>query len=1311
MPYKIKFIIFVTLFDKGIFILIYRLKYRIMSTGISKQALWERKLLDFSMRNNLLNTKPGRRVIQFVSFDIHLLEDEIQKGCDFSVTSFIDKKSVLTDEPIQDSSVYQDQYKEQVQRAMGQKQLIAYLNDTELEPALKNIFRTSRTAMEENGTGSLFLAFGMLKWFEKNKTDKARYAPLLLVPVNLVRKGGSLGYVIRYRQEETILNTTLTEFLKQNYGINLDFLMPLPVDAEGADTEQILAKIAQAVSVIEGWEVKKEAVIGLFSFNKFVMWNDIHSNSDKLRENAVVNSLTENRIKWSETGEFTDARTVDKTVSPENYAVVLDADSSQLEAVIESAKGKSFVLHGPPGTGKSQTIANIIANALYQGKRVLFVAEKMAALSVVQKRLEKIGIGNFCLELHSNKVTKTHFLSQMQKALDALHKEEPEDYKQTALSLFEKRKELIQYAETMHDTSLYGMSLYDMINGYLAIEEKETQITVMPSENITKDTVKAWQNEISSLVTIDAVNEGIYSSPLKGLMPVDDNKDTLENIKDNIKQYIDTEDKYKMLLIAMDMYPCLDLKAFDDKVLEELSDNLALYNEKAKQIQNKNAVIGFFAKLSYNKSLKQYAVLHCESLDLLKQKCRLWLDGYDKIHDWWHWVNKKHEYLSSCFIQALNLIEQKNLTPQTAVNSFIKALYRKLIGDIVARTPQLRSFNGLMFDELIEKYKQQTAYFTELTRKELYCKLASNVPSQTMEAVASSEMGILKRNIANKGRGITIRGLIDKIPALLPKLCPCMLMSPLSVAQYIDLNGRKFDLVIFDEASQMPTCEAVGAIARGKSLIVVGDPMQMPPTNFFNTNQTEEEEAQQDDLESILDDCISLSVPSHYLSWHYRSKHESLIAFSNYHYYDNRLFTFPSTDDRQAKVRWVHIDGVYDKAKTRSNLYEARAIVDEIVRRLKDKELSEYSIGVVAFSKAQQNLIEDLLNETLAGCHELEEKAYNGTEPVLVKNLENVQGDERDVILFSVGYGADKEGKVSMNFGPLNNVGGERRLNVAVSRARYETVVYSVLTPEQIDLKRTDSKGVQGLKMFLEFARSGKQTAVLTEKQDNEKNTVINQIAYHLQMQGYQTQTNVGRSGFKIDLAVCDKNKDDEYILGILCDGKVYYNTKTVRDREIVQRGALERLGWNVMRVWSLDWYNDKEKVLKNIFDKLNNSCKEATKEKLHIEALKAEDVVFKEQKNVSVLQNKFSVNQNTKSNIKDIPSEDIEKTVIYVLEQQISLPEEDLKKTTARMLGFARTGVNIDKAISGVIKQMSVKGIINVEKDKVILNNTQMLS
>ena len=567
------------------------------------------------------------------------------------------------------------------------------------------------------------------------------------------------------------------------------------------------------------------------------------------------------------------------------------------------------------------------------------------------------------------------------------------------------------------------------------------------------------------------------------------------------------------------------------------------------------------------------------------QRAGTWKENLDKLKDWYQWqqASGKLNELGLGFIAEK--YKEKNIPTNQLLSGFRKSFYQTATRYIIGKEPTLELFNGKIFNDIIAKYKQVSANFENITKKELFAKLASNIPSFTHEAIQSSEVGILQKNIRNNARGISIRKLFDQIPTLLPRMCPCMLMSPLSVAQYIDTDAEKFDLIVFDEASQMPTYEAVGAIARGKNVVIVGDPKQMPPTSFFSVNTVDEDNIEMEDLESILDDCLALSIPSKYLLWHYRSKHESLIAFSNSEYYDNKLMTFPSPDNIESKVRRIAVDGYYDKGKSRQNQAEAQAVVDEIARRLRSEELRKKSIGVVTFSVVQQALIEDLLSDLFIFHPELETFALECEEPLFIKNLENVQGDERDVILFSVGYGPDAEGRVSMNFGPLNRAGGERRLNVAVSRARYEMIIFSTLRSDMIDLNRTSSIGVAGLKRFLEYAEKGMKRPLNTNTSSNiylpdEETSIEKIIADKLRSLGYTVHTDIGCSGYKIDIGIVDAQNPSSYRLGIICDGKNYKRTKTARDREIVQNNVLKALGWDICRIWTMDWWEKPNEVI-----------------------------------------------------------------------------------------------------------------------------------
>lgn len=560
------------------------------------------------------------------------------------------------------------------------------------------------------------------------------------------------------------------------------------------------------------------------------------------------------------------------------------------------------------------------------------------------------------------------------------------------------------------------------------------------------------------------------------------------------------------------------------------------------------------------------------------------------MKDWYRWLNVSRRFEACGLESVFTAYTERNLPTERMMNIYLKGFYRSFTEYAIGTEQVLQFFSGELFNDSILRFRELNEQYQELIKKELYAKLASNIPSFVYAAAQSSEVGILQKCIRSNGRGVPIRKLFDSIPNLLPRMCPCMLMSPMSVAQYIDVNHDKFDLVVFDEASQMPTCEAVGAIARGNHVVVVGDPKQMPPTSFFTSNSVDEEHIEMEDLESILDDCLALSMPSKYLLWHYRSKHESLIAFSNSQYYDNKLLTFPSPDDLAAKVTLVSVEGYYDKGKSRQNQAEAQAVVDEIVRRLSDPKLSRQSIGVVTFSSVQQTLIEDMLSDVVMQNADLENLAFNREEPVFIKNLENVQGDERDVILFSVGYGPDINGRVSLNFGPLNRDGGERRLNVAVSRARYEMKVFSTLKADQIDLKKTSSVGVAGLKYFLEYA--GKGTGVLNHSNAmaSESIDIGTLVASKLRERGYQVKTKIGCSGFRVDVGVVDPDNSSRYLLGILCDGENYRAAKTARDREIVQSSVLKMLGWNICKVWTMDWWENSQKVIDRIEGELEKA-------------------------------------------------------------------------------------------------------------------------
>ncbi|MBQ5654637.1 MAG: DUF4011 domain-containing protein [Bacteroidaceae bacterium] len=1091
-----------------------------VEVNTTKLRLWERKLLDLTLRNNLLNMRMGKNCLPYVHPDIAQLEDELAEG-----------KELL----------------------LEQKEL-------------KGLYRAVRTQMEETGANTLFLTLGTLKWEER---DGARQymAPILLMPIEMVQVKKD-SYAIRRRDEETIINITLLEFLHQQFDIRMNGLHPLPQDAHGIDVSLVLHTLRQAVKEHPTWEVTEESVIGIFSFTKFVMWNDLHTHSTAMLGSDIVRSLIDGRLLVEDSTPQVDARELDMNARPDAYALPVDADSSQMEAVVESGQGRTFILYGPPGTGKSQTITNLISNAVYQGKRVLFVAQKRAALEVVQSRLEKIGMGPFCMELHSNKMDKRHFLQQIQRALEATAQSDAEEYRRKADDLYVQRMQLIGYVEALHRRQEQsGLSLSDCIERFMSVNAAPMAVDAKVMERLSDKHAHALRDKILQLNSVDTIlGIPLHEHPLRGMLP---------KRKPEEKKGV-----YISPLLTADTV---------DKYLPTLAQTV----EAVKQQMERNQKIGYMARTTRQylesdyKWKKFMAVAQVDAsllddIEALATAVERWNSNMNLLPQWQRYADMFHDLNDSGLAEAVK--QYAAGVPVDAIcDSFMAAYYQSKAQEIITADPTLKEFDGLMFENLISRYTRLVRDFQQLTRQELVARVSAGIPLDTRDAALSSELTLLRKRIANKGRGASIRNIIDQMPHLMPSLCPVMLMSPLSVAQYLDVDASKFDLVVFDEASQMPTSEAIGSLARARAAVIVGDPKQMPPTSFFAVNSADEETVDMDDLESILDDCISLSMPTRYLGWHYRSKHESLIAFSNINYYDNRLVTFPSADDMVSHVTWQHVEGFYDYGKTRTNRAEAEAIAAEVIRRM--QEQPERSIGIVAFSKQQSDLIEDVLAEQMSKYPHLEHADRVSHEPLFVKNLENVQGDERDVILFSVGYGPDQDGRVSMNFGPLNKAGGERRLNVAVSRARYEMKVFSTLRPEQIDERRTQAEGVLGLKRFLQFAQQGSEMLVSTAKAQD--SLMVQQIASRLEELGYEVKTAVGTSAFKVDVAVVDPANRDRFLLGIICDGEGYYRLKTVRDREVVQPSVLRMLGWNLMHIWSIDWLLHQDMILKRVDNRI----------------------------------------------------------------------------------------------------------------------------
>ena len=1439
----------------------------------SRFDLWERRLLDLSTRNNLLNIRFSKNTLRFMVSSLTEMVQLLYKNREILIVDRPDDWETPADsKDLGERINFNDSIMDLLRKELEKDTLRSYQDPKALTKTLTSLYRSARLSIEESGANTLYIALGFLKWFESGKSFP-HFAPIVLYPIRLERKSANKGYYMVSRGEDPLLNETLFELLKQNYDIEIPDVTEAIQNEKGLDIKYILAAVRKAVMEQDKWDIMEESIISIFDFNRFVIWNDLRTNRESMSEHPLIHSLVEGKLHEEIDN---DEAAEGKEVASEDIALPISADSSQLAAIYEAASGKSFVLHGPPGTGKSQTITNIISNALFHGKRVLFVAEKMAALEVVQKRLASIGLDPFCLELHSNKTKKSLVMDQLRKTTEVVQQMGDDSFAKEAAHIDELKRELNAHVERLHKVYGCGLSVYDCFVRYSEIDIPEQTTIKFADEYIENLTSERLREHTEFVENYESVARMVakYNNALEEIGLLEYSPDIrsniqrqIEEIQPCIKQLQSVKDKLSLALglsfdeLSREQYGALNsfvevmlgskvpsvfianlkedllnalcelaelkeelekykfelLTHFNEHILDidykalrqrwmeaehkwllakyldrrnvvntissytlngsrindsavvdllnlldkvhrlqkefdELLDHidklysikrelksadaqiLRLYYDNLRKLQSASMVLGeiwesIAATLSNgvdnNTALSEYSkaytslsekVAKLEQLAVatLTQTDGDWLTALsDTLSRWRENINNlrskvgynvvRKQMYDNGLNQIVKLFENGNATQSDITKAYLKSVYKQCANYYISQDRELSFFQSILFEDKIKRFRKLCKEFEEITRRELVVRMTAMLPALRKEASQSSDVGFLQKCIRNGCRGVSIRKLFETIPDLISRMCPVMLMSPLSVSQYLGTNWPQFDLVVFDEASQMPTCEAVAAISRGKSAIIVGDEHQLPPTNFFMADNFCEQYSESEDLESILEDCLALSMPQKHLLWHYRSKHESLITFSNRHFYKNSLMTFPSNDDMATKVSFEYVKGVYERGTGRNNKEEAKAVVKEIQKRLSDPQTVSQSIGVVTFNVNQQSLIEDMLNDMLRKNADLEVVATQMHEPIFIKNLENVQGDERDVILFSVGYGRDKFGKVAMNFGPLNRDGGERRLNVAVSRARYEMKVFSSLKAEDIDLYRSNAKGVKYLKSFLEYAERGNVALMHMEYglKRKAKDAFIESVAAALKAKGYAVNTNIGSSEYRVDIGIIDPANPDRYLLGLLCDGYNYVASNTAHDRDVTTPAVLSSLGWKTYNIWSVEWWDTPQHVLNGIIREI-----ERVKENDVVEE-PVEDVVEDvEQEDIAHEESVIAPNSNAKEyNTGNLPirfadsamfsqgyyTESVVEDIRTILEAEAPISRRLLIKRLINNYGISRNGVRINTYLTEVFEDMGL--------------------
>lgn len=1342
---------------------------------------WKQRLLDTSLRNRLLNYRDLAQTMHLLAADLGPIEDALASGEELHIRP---RPAVLGgDDPrskrLLDARVADDAVATFLRERLGHSELYCDLSAEKTATKLTGIYRAAREAIEETGSNPLCVTFGMLDWFESESSDKPRRAPILLVPVALVRNARAGTFTLQATGEDARLNVTLFEKLRIEHGITVPELAELPLDDAGVNVPAVLRAAREAIMNLPRWEVRDELHMGLFSFAKFQLWADLDHNIDLLLQSPVLAHILAGKGEaFPNPGAFPEPRDMDARFSPKDLVCPMDADASQLVAVAAAAEGKTFVLQGPPGTGKSQTITNLLAHAISLGKRVLFVAEKSAALDVVQRRLTQIGLAPYVLELHSHKAGKLQVLEQFRLALESQPTVEPPQWEAGSRKLTEARQQLNGYVDALHRVRPGGLSIFQAL-GHLSRLRGAQTYPVPPScadsperfdqlrEHVDQlrlamtslapvaqnpwqgCRIPAWQldlpsrvaaaidhalgqidraqaagtrlaaqlganppaspADIDSLVQVAAIfvgspphgevlrdparwpaidrdatqlaalahtcndalarvrarySDGVFALELDrlaakfqklaraffllawwglrgarkalrtvardGRLPasieVADDLEQARAARDSATALARMEPRGREIFGSVWNGAESDATALDRALiwsseLRRLLDTArpglfgarvqpsdgyvgAAHDARAQLTELRASLTTLGEQLGFDLSRDAVAA---DPWHALRARIVGWRNALGRLRAWYDFLASSGALATAGCGVLVEAATRGELGAEDLPRSFEHSVYQAWLQRALTQEPVLNAFDG-------EQQLRHIAAFGDLDRKLLAsCATATRARvSQRLPASASGgtggEMGVIQRQLQKRRGHMPIRKLLAEIPALAARLKPVFLMSPMSVATYLDPKAPPFDLVVFDEASQIPTYDAVGVLARGRSAVIVGDSKQLPPTSFFESGGGDDEAPDDnafEELESILDECIATGFPERRLDWHYRSRHESLIAFSNHKYYKNRLNTFPSAIafGGGRGVQLHHVAGVYDKGESRTNRAEAHAVVADLVARLRSADGDKQTYGVVTFSQAQQKLVEDLLDRAQRDFPEIERFfAKTNAEPVIVKNLENIQGDERDVIMFSICYGPDQTGKLSMNFGPLNRDGGERRLNVAITRAREELVVYATLRPEYIDLTRTNAVGVKHLKTFLDYASRGPVAiaeALTLQTSDTFDSPFEEQVCDRLRALGFEVDTQVGTAGYRIDLGVRHPDQPGRYVLAVECDGAHYHSARSARERDRLRAQVLEGLGWRIHRVWSTDWWQTPEREIQKIVAAIEKAKLEASESRV----------------------------------------------------------------------------------------------------------------
>ncbi len=1328
---------------------------------------WKKALLDLTLRNKLLNLdQPMTQVrLQVPSGELGRLASMLQSGRVISVRAYDDLSGAVLAATERNAHAIPGD----VLRDMLEVRATIYSEHSQAthQSELDRVRFRAQSGRRETGANPLVLTLGRVDW---KLGDRDLSAPLVLVPAEI--RGLTMPYRIALDSSGDIsINHSLLEKLRTEFGFTVPTLDELPVTEDGlVDVAEILHRFRAALDAAQlPFRIVDEARLTISGFTGYLLWRDLDEHWSRFLESPLVRHLVETPTQEyadpAETapGEGTSGAGTGGVPTLDELVAVspIPADGSQAEAIALARAGRSFVLEGPPGTGKSQTITNILVDQMVQGRRVLFVAEKGAALDVVRKRLGEVGMLPYTLDLHDHNARPATVKAGLKAALAQQAQPDADGYRVAGQDVGAATALLVGYRDRLHQANAAGLSLWSAHAQELARGDGPT--LPVSTSAVVREGFDAGELRRAVAAAVAPLAElGTGAAAAWGFAgPTGAGADEVMAAVARVERALGGAGSMLPPEVARWIGTVADLRAvawlltepgLGDRLGElgsgRWGDALAELRGRTAELAGRGgAIVGQFApgvlEVDFGgvrqdlreaqasfflgrkgrlvraagpvlAHLRPGAEVDAKGLPDLVERIAGIAGEQAALRDAWRSlpgmadvagltladpaVEPEIEALESARLEAARLLG--GLTPTLAraviaargrgpgvedsVPGHVAAPLRELAeawsalaeathsrsedqaqyagesgllaawaaGTDARRDPSLlgrwrraaealgplagsadearwelltggvaaedapaafdrgvaaasfaerwaaggfEEFHPASHDRAAERFVSAGAALRTSLKSVLPAAVLGRRPFKPAGSgrAVFGRAAALDRELNRSRGGASVRQLIADHGAVIGEVTPCVLVSPDSLARFVPPGAMEFDLVVFDEASQIRVPDAIGALGRARACVVAGDSKQLPPTMFAQISVDEEDEADDEfvvvpDEESLLGECVQAGLPRHWLSWHYRSTDESLIAFSNDKYYEGRLSSFPAFPASQfdSGISFTRVDGQFirsvskgegprEKGLLRTNPVEATAVVDEVLRRWRQRERS---IGVVTFNVQQRNLIQRMLWES--GVEGVAESLVLADDGLFVKNLENVQGDERDVIIFSTAFSANASGTLPLNFGPLNRAGGERRLNVAVTRARRRVMVFSSFDPEDIRVEQTNSVGVRHLRSYLELARDGVAPAVVQRVGAVDRHR--DDLAEALRERGLEVETNVGLSDFRLDLVVSDPARGDRSALAVLLDGPGWAERATTGDRDGLPEQVLRTImGWPAIeRVWLPEWLGDREGAL-----------------------------------------------------------------------------------------------------------------------------------